>query len=94
MSVNPNDRYSSVLDILNDLSAISDKEVNDWEYQTDNANEQKWIKDGYVVTCVKAGSLWKITALKNNRKNNNYTKNVSVDTEKDKLLYKCLNDNW
>lgn len=94
LSVNPDDRYSSVLDMLNDLSAISNKEVNDWEYQTDNANEQKWLKDGYVVTCIKNGNNWNIKALKNNRQNNSYTKRVSTDNEKDKLLYKCLNDNW
>ncbi|HDV2586035.1 TPA: protein kinase, partial [Escherichia coli] len=44
LEIDPNDRYQSTLDVLNDLSDISDGAL-DWRYQTvTSANQHEWHK--------------------------------------------------
>nr|WP_297940057.1 serine/threonine-protein kinase [uncultured Lachnoclostridium sp.] len=40
MAVNPDDRYETVLDIINDISSIGDN--IEWEYQVDASEKQVW----------------------------------------------------
>lgn len=89
---NPDDRYSSVIAILNDLSKINS--ANDWTYSTDNSGNETWKKHNYIVTCLKTNNIFTVSALKNGRQNRSFCKTVQNEVEKNTLLYDCLNTNW
>jgi serine/threonine protein kinase len=90
---NPNDRYSSVLEMLNDLSKIDS--ANDWEYSK-TGNIERWTKPNYVVTSTfnNTNNNFTIEALKNNRRNTGFCSIKGSQTEVNKLLYNCLNTEW
>ena len=88
----PNDRYSSIINMLNDLSKINN--ANDWEYKTNNTDKSEWTKDDYIVTCLFSNNIWQLSALKNGRINHTFSKKINTDEEKNNLLYNCLNENW
>lgn len=92
LAVDPNDRYSSIIDILNDLSRID--KANDWRYITDFSSAEEWTYDKYNVKSLLNGSVWHITASKNGRNSSNFTKNISTLADKNSLLYDCLNTEW
>lgn len=58
LSLNKDDRYDSVLDILNDLSAIN--ENLDWRYDKRNRNYYTWIRDENYVVLKRVNRLWNI----------------------------------
>ena len=92
LNSDPNDRYSSIIDMLNDLSKINN--ANDWEYKTNNTDKSEWTKDGYTLTCLYSNNIWQLSAMKNGRTNHTFSKKINTEVEKNKLLYDCLNENW
>ncbi len=91
LKANPNDRYNSIVEILNDLSKID--LASDWLYSKAN-NIEKWTKLNYEVTCtINAGNNFIISALKNTRRKTKYCKTLNSQTEASNLLYECLHDN-
>lgn len=93
LKANPDDRYNSILEMLNDLAKINI--VNDWFY-TSNGNIETWIKRDYIVTCTEntVNNIFTISALKNNRRKTQYCQNFENKNEASNLLYDCLNTNW
>lgn len=93
LKANPDDRYNSILEMLNDLAKINI--VNDWLY-TINGNVETWIKRDYIVTCTEniVNNIFTISALKNNRRKTQYCQNFENKNEASNLLYDCLNTTW
>lgn len=94
LKADPNQRYNSILEMLNDLSKIDT--ANDWQYSK-NGHIESWTKpDEYIVTCSfdSVNNNFTILALKNNRRKTDYCKTVSTQNEAKTLLYNCLNNNW
>jgi len=93
LKADPNERYDSVLEMLNDLSKINNS--NDWVYSK-TINIEKWEKQNYVVTCTynDTNNKYAIVALRNNRRKKDYC--LTLDTQKQAydLLYDCLNNTW
>ena len=58
LSVNKENRYDSVLDILNDLSKI--KENLDWRYDKRNKDYFTWIKEDKYIVLKREDKLWVI----------------------------------
>jgi serine/threonine protein kinase len=92
LNPNPDDRYSSVISILNDLSKIDS--VNDWQYNIVNVNNLEWTKDGYVVNCYLSNNNNVIEALKNGRHNRTFCKKFDNTKDLFALNYDCLNEEW
>jgi serine/threonine protein kinase len=94
LKANPNERYDSVLDILNDLSKISN--ASDWQYSKMGDIEQ-WVKmPNYLVTCTldSGKNSYTIVALKNNRRNSKYCSTQSSKRDAHNAVYDCLNTDW
>lgn len=90
LHIDLNKRYATVIDMLN---ALNDVPVSNWSYSA-NGSAELWIKSGgYEVTCVTDGSFCTIIATKNSRKNHTFSKKVSI-SEKNAVLYNCLNSRW
>lgn len=90
---NPDDRYDSVIDILNDLSKIEDG--NDWKYTKDD-NVESWSQPNRSVTCTfnSTNNKYTILTLKNNKRKTLYCAALNDYKEAHDLLYNCLNTNW
>lgn len=93
IKANPDDRYDSIIDILNDLSRIEDG--NDWKY-TKNDNIESWSQLNRSVTCTFniTNNKYTILALKNNKRKTLYCATLNDYKEAYNLLYNCLNTNW
>jgi serine/threonine protein kinase len=91
-NLDPAQRYSNVIDFLNDLSKI--ETANDWQFRTDYAGNEEWKSDNRVVTANLRGVLWNVTSIKGNRKKNAYCKTGLNLAGKNALLYKSLNEEW
>lgn len=93
LKADPNQRYNSVIEMLNSLSKIEN--ANDWLYST-IANGEIWSKANYSVTCnyIDTSNNYKIVALKNTRRATKFCKTVATKSEAYQLLYDCLNSNW
>lgn len=93
IKANPDDRYDSIIDILNDLSKIEDG--NDWKY-TKDGNIESWEQPGYLVTCTfnPTNNKYIILALKNNKRKSLYCATLDTYKEAYNLLYKCINTKW
>lgn len=93
LKANPNERYNSVLDMLNDLSRLDS--ANDWEYSK-VGNLESWKMPNYLVTCsfVDTNNTFEIIALKNNRRKTDFCLIKNSFIEASVLLYDCLNTNW
>lgn len=90
LQTDPDKRYPSVIDMLN---ALNDVPVSDWIY-TVSGNTETWDKmGGYNVTCVTDSGFCTIIASKNSRKNHTFSKKISI-SDKNVLLYNCLNSRW
>ena len=91
LNPDPNARYKSVFDFLNDLSKLNT--ANDWAYSKDSTNEI-WVKENYRVVCAENGNNFDIIALKGDRRSSLYSKTVNSIANKNTLLYDCLNSLW
>lgn len=93
LKADPNSRYNSILEILNDLSKI--ELANDWTYLK-NGDIETWEKPNYIVTCSRNSNnnKYSVTALKKQRRKTNFCKICENREEADNLLYDCLNTNW
>jgi serine/threonine protein kinase len=93
LKANPNSRYNSILEMLNDLAKINI--ANDWKYSV-NGNVETWTKKDYIVTCTEnpANNNFTISALKGGRRKTMYCKTCQNKNEASDLLYDCLNSNW
>ncbi|MND90723.1 Serine/threonine-protein kinase PK-1 [compost metagenome] len=89
MNPDPNKRYSTVIDMLNDLNQL---DVNDWQYSIDGDTE-KWEKLDYVVTCSLAKGYYVMTAIKNGRRKRDFCRKISL-ADKNSVTYNCLNTRW
>jgi eukaryotic-like serine/threonine-protein kinase len=91
LEVDPGKRYSSIVDILNALSAIDT--ANDWQYSTNNSNKEEWVNGKYQIINDFDVNINHIIAQKNGKKSKNFSKSVGYD-KKFELLYDCLNTPW
>ena len=93
LKANPSDRYNSVLEILNDLSKITN--ANDWVYSK-TAHIENWTKPNYIVTCTfqHTHNNFTVVALKNGRRKTDYCSTLGTQTEAYNFLYDCLNTDW
>lgn len=92
LSVDPEDRYDSVISMLNDLSKIED--ANDWIYSVDSAGVESWVKPDYMVTASLVGETWNIVAIKRAKNISAFSRKGITLSEKKTHLYKCFNTNW
>lgn len=92
LKVSVDERYDSVIDILNDLSRIETS--NDWLYTVDSLGNENWTYEGYVVTATNNNGSSNIEATKNGRRNTSYCKIGLNETEEKNLLQACLNTDW
>lgn len=44
LKINPDDRYNTIIDLINDLSNFSDENYFDWQFEQ-NPTYKKWIKN-------------------------------------------------
>lgn len=96
IEINPDDRYNSVLEIINDLSVINSN--LDWKYSK-NSNMESWTRISAignhqeVIELSKNGNTYKIAGKRINIENQNVT-NVSKwtysDSDKDKIIKKLI----
>lgn len=70
LKVNPNERYKSVIDIINDISLVN--ENLDWVYKKINRDRYKWsLKDStrdIKIVLYNEDTSWNIDVYTNNRK--------------------------
>ncbi len=92
LSLNPDDRYDSIIDMMNDLASI--EKANDWQFSTDYATSEIWEKPNYNVTAIYNGSDWNVVSKKNGRKNNTFCDKNLNNSGKKALVYKCLSNDW
>jgi serine/threonine protein kinase len=93
LSIDPDKRYDSLIPMMNDLSAI---DGTDWVFKTDYARDFNWERPGFKVNATfESNSTWTVSSTKGIRRNHSYCGVGLNESEKDKLLYSCLNDkNW
>jgi len=93
LKANPDNRYNSILEMLNDLSKI--EMANDWVY-IKQGNVETWEKENYIVTCTEnlANNKFVINTLKNGRRKTAFCKICNDREEASNLLYDCLNTIW
>lgn len=94
LKANPNDRYNSVLKMLNDLSKIDN--ANDWVYSK-TGNTENWTKpNNYDVSCAfdSVHNNFTVLALKNGRRKIDYCSTLKSHSDAYNLLNDCLNTNW
>jgi len=89
LELNPNDRYATVFDMLNDLCKID--KTHDWAL-ADTATGEEWTRRGDVVTATLNGVRWDVVAKRNGRRNNTYCA-VGLDkSHKHSLLARCFKE--
>ena len=93
LKADPNQRFNSVIEMLNSLSKIEN--ANDWLYTT-SGDVQIWSQSNYSVTCTynSSSNNYQVIALKNSRRVIKYCQTLISKNEADNLLYTCLNTNW
>ena len=89
---NPDDRYNSVLEMLNDLAKIS--LANDWIFTTDYKGNDSWENGIKKVSANFNGTDWSIDAIKKDRRKRAYCKSGLNNSDKNSLLYECLMTDW
>ncbi len=88
----PNDRYNSVLEMMNDLAGID--KSDDWILDTDYNTYQRCIKPNYEVICNYNGTDWSVKATKNGRRKTDFCKNKLNNNDKKTLTYRSLSTDW
>lgn len=91
LAFDPDDRYNTVNQMINDLGRIAGG--NMWQFTTDYAGNERWEKPGYVVTAQKINNRWTTSAIKNRRKLEFCRSNLT-EGAKNQLMYRCLNTIW
>ena len=89
---NPDDRYDSILDMLNALSRIDD--TNLWQFTKNSETNLVWTLENSEVTALNNGTVWQITALKNGRRKNDFCATGLDDAQKEALLTECFKEKW
>jgi len=92
ISTNPDDRYDSVIDLMNDLSAI--ERADDWQFETNYTTTEKWTKSIYEVSASSNGADWEVTSTKKRRNKNDYCGKKLNKSDKKALVYKALSNDW
>jgi serine/threonine protein kinase len=92
LNPNPDDRYSSILEMMNDLSSI--EKADDWIFSSDYSTFECWIKPNYEVNCTFANGNWDVKATKKGRRKTAFCGTQLNNSEKNKLTYRCLTTNW
>ena len=92
LKANPEDRYSSVIEILNDLSKI--ETASDWRYTGFVKSIEEWYNGNRIVTCEKNGNDFTIQAKKNGRMVNKFCCNSVKEPAKKDLLKRCFKEKW
>lgn len=90
LSPDPNIRYDSILEMLNELAKITPN--YDWQFISNFAGNEEWTFQNKEVTANLNGENWSISCLKNGRRVTRYCVNSLNHSEKNKLLQKCLMD--
>ena len=89
---NPDKRYDSVLDMMNDLAGID--KSDDWILETDYKVYQRWKKPNYEVHCELKGSNWNVKSTKNGRRKTAYCGSKLSNNDKKTLTYRSLSTDW
>jgi len=96
LEVDPNNRYDSVLDMMDEIAKIPT--TSDWQFETDYSSFERWTKPNYQLDCSISNGSWKIVAEKKGsssfRKKKKYCGTKLNKSEKDSLCYKALNEEW
>lgn len=90
LAVDPGNRYSTVIEILNELSGITS--ANDWEFLTDYTTSEEWNNGSRKVIASLNGGLWEVNALKSGKYAHAYCGNGLSLKDKNVLIYKCLEE--
>jgi len=97
-ALNPdiNVRYSSVIELMNDIASINSSD--DWIFETDYTSFEKWTKPNYELNCTFANNEWEVIATKTTPKRTarktDYCVSKANTSSKNALAYKCLTTNW
>lgn len=93
-ALNPiaNDRYNSVLEMMNDLASIV--KANDWIFETDYTTFECWKKPDYEVNCTLINGTWNINTTKKSRRKTVFCGTKLTNSDKKTLTYRCLSTNW
>lgn len=93
-ALNPsvNDRYNTVLEMMNDLASID--KADDWILETDYSSFESWKKPDYEVNCILSNGLWTVEAIKNGRRKSIFCGKKLNNSDKKTLTYRCLMTNW
>jgi serine/threonine protein kinase len=93
-ALNPdvNIRYSTVIEMMNDIASISN--ANDWILETDFATHEIWSKPNYELIASLDNGLWSVQCKKKGRKNNTFCDEKLNISKKNALTYKCLTSTW
>lgn len=93
-ALNPvaNDRYNSVLEMMNDLASID--KADDWLFDTDYSTYECWKKPDYEVNCTFLSGTWTVNSTKKGRKKVIFCGTKLNNNEKKTLSYRCLSTNW
>jgi eukaryotic-like serine/threonine-protein kinase len=89
IELDPADRYSTVFEMLNDLSKLEN--VQRWAF-VDGTHDQVWTRSGDSVTASFNGSTWNVVAKRNGRKNNDFCDVGMTEGGKNLLLTKCFKE--
>lgn len=93
-ALNPvvNDRYNSILEMMNALSSID--KADDWIFSTDYSTFERWIKPNYEVNCTNKNGIWSVVSTKKGRKKTVFCGTQLNNSGKNSLTYRCLSTNW
>lgn len=92
MKPDPDDRFGSILDMLNALSRIQG--TNHWQFNKNSDTDLLWSQGNSTVRARKTRTLWEVTALKNDRRKNDWCATGLNDAEKESFLTECFKDLW
>lgn len=97
-ALNPdiNARYNSVIELMNDIASVD--KADNWIFETDYINFEKWSKPNYELSCIFANNQWDVTATKTTAKRTtrklDFCASKITTSAKNTLTYRCLTSNW
>lgn len=92
LNPDPDERYSSILEMMNDLASI--KKADDWIFETDYNMFECWKKPDYEVSCKLENGSWTVIATKKQRRKTAFCGSKLSNSEKKALTYRCLSTSW
>jgi serine/threonine protein kinase len=90
IDIDLNNRYITVLEMMNALAKITDG--NDWRFNPVTDEHMEWDCDNRKIVSIKNGGNWDVETRKNGKRQTKYCKKGLTEKEVNNFLYKSLHN--